>query len=85
MSKEAFLKAILDDPDNDALRLVYADWLDEHGEPERAEFIRVQIELVHANTQTDPPEVAPLYAERWGDFDGNKHLEWVKPFFPVFE
>jgi uncharacterized protein (TIGR02996 family) len=41
----AFLGAILDDPADDSPRLVYADWLDEHGEPDRAEFIRLQCEL----------------------------------------
>lgn len=41
----AFLRAIQDDPNDDVARLVFADWLDEHGQPERAEFIRVQIEL----------------------------------------
>jgi uncharacterized protein (TIGR02996 family) len=44
--KEAFLRAVIEAPDDDAPRLVYADWLDDHGEPERAEFIRVQCELV---------------------------------------
>jgi uncharacterized protein (TIGR02996 family) len=39
------LRAVLVAPEDDAPRLVYADWLDEHGEPERAEFIRVQIRL----------------------------------------
>jgi uncharacterized protein (TIGR02996 family) len=43
--EEAFLQAICEDPDDDTPRLVYADWLDEHGQPERAEFIRVQVEL----------------------------------------
>jgi uncharacterized protein (TIGR02996 family) len=38
-----FLKAILDNPDDDAVRLVYADWLEEQGNPDRAEFIRLQI------------------------------------------
>ncbi len=42
---EALLKAILANPDEDTPRLVYADWLDENDQPERAEFIRVQIEL----------------------------------------
>src|SRR5438874_13842040 len=41
---DAFLRAILDNPDDDLPRLIYADWLDEHGEAARAEFIRVQIE-----------------------------------------
>ena len=39
-----FLKTILDDPDDDTHRLVYADWLEEHGEPERAAFVRLQLE-----------------------------------------
>src|SRR5262249_34064618 len=46
--REAFLRAILADPDNDAHRLVYADWLDDYGdEPAqtRACFIRAQGEL----------------------------------------
>jgi uncharacterized protein (TIGR02996 family) len=42
---EALLRAICDNPDDDAPRLIYADWLDEHGDPRQAEFIRVQIEL----------------------------------------
>ena len=37
--------AILANPDDDTVRLAYADWLDENGHPERAEFVRVQIEL----------------------------------------
>jgi uncharacterized protein (TIGR02996 family) len=42
----ALLQAIREAPDDDAPRLVYADWLDEHGAPERAEFIRVCVELI---------------------------------------
>jgi uncharacterized protein (TIGR02996 family) len=45
MIGEALYQSILDDPDDDGVRLVYADWLDENGDPERAEFIRVQCEL----------------------------------------
>jgi uncharacterized protein (TIGR02996 family) len=44
--REPFLRAICENPDDDAPRLVYADWLDEHGDAERAEFIRLQIKLV---------------------------------------
>jgi len=42
---DVFLQAILASPDGDTPRLVYADFLEEHGEPERAEFIRIQCEL----------------------------------------
>src|SRR5262249_20860748 len=44
-TEEAFIQAIIADPDDDAPRLIYADWLDEQGECERAEFIRVQVAL----------------------------------------
>jgi uncharacterized protein (TIGR02996 family) len=37
----ALLQGILDNPHDDACRLVYADWLEEQGQAERAEFIRV--------------------------------------------
>src|SRR5690242_12437796 len=37
---QAFLHALLDRPEDDAPRLVYADWLEEHGDP-RGEFIRL--------------------------------------------
>jgi uncharacterized protein (TIGR02996 family) len=44
--EDALLRAVIAEPDDDAPRLIYADWLDEHGDSERAEFIRVQIALV---------------------------------------
>jgi uncharacterized protein (TIGR02996 family) len=47
-----FLKAILAAPEDDALRLVYADWLQENGQPERAEFIRAECE--QATIHSDP-------------------------------
>jgi uncharacterized protein (TIGR02996 family) len=45
MNPEAFLPAIREAPDEDMPRLVCADWFEEHGQAERAEFIRVQCEL----------------------------------------
>ena len=42
---EAFLQSIRETPDDDAPRLIYADWLEEHGDARaaaRAEFIRLQ-------------------------------------------
>ncbi len=43
-ARVTFLQAIKREPNNDALRLAYADWLGGHGDAERAEFIRVQID-----------------------------------------
>jgi uncharacterized protein (TIGR02996 family) len=39
---DAFLDAIFDHPDDDTPRLVYADWLQEHGQENYAQFIRLQ-------------------------------------------
>jgi len=57
---DLLLAAVLAEPDEDTPRLVYADALDERGQPgdaERAEFVRVQIaiaELERAGSTADP-------------------------------
>ena len=51
---EPFRRTIWERPDDDAPRLVYADWLEEHDDPERAEFIRLQCRL--ENQAADAPE-----------------------------
>lgn len=43
--EEAFLQSIVENPDDDTPRLIFADWLEENGQGERAEFVRVQCEL----------------------------------------
>jgi uncharacterized protein (TIGR02996 family) len=53
---QAFLQAICDNPSDDTPRLIYADWLEDNGQPERAEFIRLQIEL-HGVPARDPRRV----------------------------
>jgi uncharacterized protein (TIGR02996 family) len=59
----AFLAAITAAPDDDLPRLVYADFLDESGDGERAEFIRTQIERAKLHP-TDPRRAALLDRER---------------------
>lgn len=44
--REALLRAVCDSPTDDTPRLIYADWLEENGDPERAEFIRLQCENI---------------------------------------
>jgi uncharacterized protein (TIGR02996 family) len=43
--RAALLAAVCDRPDDDTPRLVFADWLDDHGDADYARFIRAQIEL----------------------------------------
>jgi uncharacterized protein (TIGR02996 family) len=44
-----FLAAIAARPDDDLPRLIFADWLDERGETDRAEFIRLQCSAVRGD------------------------------------
>ena len=76
-----FLAAIKAAPDDDLPRLVYADWLDENGQPEYADFIRIQIAYYRTGDikLTEPqvqycihvfrkitPKLPPLiYGQRW--------------------
>jgi uncharacterized protein (TIGR02996 family) len=60
---ESLLRAILDEPDEDVHRLVYADWLEENGGAARAEFIRAQCALARFHDEEDP-FVTGLPAER---------------------
>jgi len=70
----AFLATILDHPDDDAPRLVYADWLDEQGEADRAEFVRLQVRAARMSP-ADPDRRAVL--SRAEDLQRAHHVEWV--------
>src|SRR5262245_21304260 len=70
---EALLAGILAEPDDDRRRAVYADWLEEHGQDRRAEFIRLQCRLVQMD-ESDPDrpdlldrewELLAVYRKRW--------------------
>ncbi|AMV25488.1 hypothetical protein VT84_13905 [Gemmata sp. SH-PL17] len=57
--RDAFIARICAEPDEDSHRLVFADWLDEHGEPERAEFIRLQIAGVAPDWLAESESISP--------------------------
>ena len=69
-----FLRNIADHPDDNLPRLIFADWLEEQGDP-RSELIRVQCRL--QGMEEDDPEytalkrreraIAPGCARRWWD------------------
>jgi uncharacterized protein (TIGR02996 family) len=60
MSAEGLIRAIRENPGDDAPRLIYADWLDEHGDAARAEFIRVQVELARRGPCPEPERGWPM-------------------------
>lgn len=61
--EEGLLRAICQTPGDDAPRLVYADWLEEYNQPERAEFIRVQCRLARMDDY-DPQRPYLQWRER---------------------
>src|SRR5262245_50608811 len=87
--RKALLRAVCENPDDDTLRLVFADWFQEYGEEERAEFIRAQIEA--ARLPADDERLAGLverarklqekHGKRWlGELPvpDKEHVNWVE-------
>src|SRR5262245_38724991 len=60
-TEAGFLHAILDAPDDDDVRLIFADWLLERGDP-HGEFIQVQVQL--AKLTEDAPQRKALDARQ---------------------
>src|SRR5262245_38802039 len=58
--RDAFLRAIAETPDDDAPRLIFADWLDDHGEHDRAELIRLQCRCARLDRRD--PRASDLHA-----------------------
>ncbi|OWK45100.1 TIGR02996 domain-containing protein [Fimbriiglobus ruber] len=76
-----FLAAIAAEPEDDLPRLVFADWLDEHDDPDRAEFIRVQCTLArNADGRGNLPaaELVRLEARERLLLSRNRDL-WLQP------
>src|SRR5262249_54054674 len=76
--RDALLDAVFAHPDDDTPRLIYADWLDEHGEGVHAEFIRRQIELERFNGRpTARAAVKNREVAAWRRYD-----RWLSGRFP---
>lgn len=72
---EAFLQRIRAYPDDDAQRLIFADWLDEEGDA-RGRFIRVQLAL--AELPEGDPARRRLQAEEQALLDAHRD-DWEAP------
>lgn len=73
--EEALLRAIADEPHDDLPRLAYADWLEENGDLDRAEFIRVQCRLAEMSP-LDPERLMLELSER--KLLMTNDAEWIK-------
>jgi uncharacterized protein (TIGR02996 family) len=76
--RDAFLQDIRENPDDDAPRLVFADWLEDNGDPQRADFIRVQCAL--ASMLDDGPRRIELGAREEELLEANA-LAWTEGAF----
>lgn len=63
MTEADFIRAVAAEPDDDTVRLAFADWLDEHGRPGRAQFVRVQVERARLD-EFDPRQSELFAAEQ---------------------
>jgi uncharacterized protein (TIGR02996 family) len=77
---QTLLNAVVESPDDDAVRLVYSDWLEEHGDADRAEFVRAQIELARGKASDARRE---RLRKRERELLAAHELEWVGPLRSV--
>lgn len=59
MNEPELRRAVLDEPDDDAPRLAYADWLEADGRADRAEWVRASCEF--ARVSSADPRWRPLF------------------------
>jgi uncharacterized protein (TIGR02996 family) len=78
--ERAFFDRIRDDPTDDGPRLIYADWLAEHGQPDRAEFVRIQCALDRL-PEDDPRR--PELRERERVLLEAKEARWTADLAPL--
>jgi uncharacterized protein (TIGR02996 family) len=76
----ALLRAILANPADEVLRLVYADWLDEAGDFDRASFIRIQMEAARVpSAGLTPAEERLLGSAEGAGNPRQRRREWALP------
>src|SRR5262245_44027607 len=75
---QGFLQAIIENPEDDDVGLIFADWLDEHNDP-RGEFIRIQVEC--ARPVVDEARQMRNWS-REQELLGAHEEEWMAPLRP---
>src|SRR5262249_19642480 len=73
----SLLGAVLAQPDDDAVRLVYADFLEENGQAHRAEFIRLQCEIAE-QMRTGPVSERNRKAKRAWELERFHGSDWLR-------
>src|SRR5262245_13561869 len=85
IEEDAFVAAILAAPHDDTPRLVFADWLDERGDP-RGELLRIATELEALEAADPPTDIRGRLARvrrigqltrRWRELIRPEHRAWL--------
>jgi uncharacterized protein (TIGR02996 family) len=76
MTPAGFFAALRADPSDNTTRLIFADWLDDHDDPDRAAFIRLAVRL--ERLPEDHPNRAALLA-RYNDQRLTNGPRWLGP------
>ncbi len=78
---QELIQAVVADPNADAPRLAYAQWLEQQGQPDRARIIRVQCEL--ETLHQEEKELLDQHRYEWGKAlfgDGADHWKFHRGF-----
>lgn len=79
----SLIEAIHANPRSDQPRLCYAGWLDGHGAPDYAEFIRLQCEQPYVVISTrDEPHLSLSYDFPFEDISANQRLKRIIELYP---
>jgi uncharacterized protein (TIGR02996 family) len=78
----AFHEAIAEQPDDDLHRLAWADWLDDHGQHDRAAFVRAQLRLA---TLADDDLARDPIEDEADDLLAVHEDEWAGPLAELAE
>src|SRR5689334_373211 len=90
---DILFRVLCENPQEDTPRLAYADWLEENGQPERAEFIRLQCEAWNLYPQyatvdearTRASELLKKYGNKWySELPAVPGVEWSSLFVRGF-
>ncbi len=75
--RDALFAAIRANPEEDTPRLMFADWLDEHSDPDRAEFVRLQVERARLDDDaSDSQAVYEFLRDR--DYVTRPSADWTR-------
>jgi uncharacterized protein (TIGR02996 family) len=87
MNDDVFLRQIIANPRDDGPRLVYADYLEEQGDADRAELIRIQISipnLVNESRNFHEASMRLMEANRRSNILLEANPQWASPVASIF-